>query len=280
MTERFTVLGGGGFIGARLIRHLREQGHAVEAPARDTTDPGSDPGHVIYAIGLTADFRSRPFDTMEAHVAVLGETLRRARFDSFLYLSSTRVYGGGGTGRETDRLAVDPSDPSDLYNLSKLAGEALCHAHDNRRARIARLSNVYDTAADGAAETADFLPSVIRAARAGAVTFATGPDSAKDYIRVDDACRALERIALSGAERCYNVAAGRNVANGEIAEVLARIAGCTTSTEPGAPAPRFPRIDTARIAALFAAAGAPWRPAHLIDDLPRLVAPRARRNAA
>jgi len=32
-----------------------------------------DPGHVIYCIGLTADFRQKPFETIEAHVSKLAE---------------------------------------------------------------------------------------------------------------------------------------------------------------------------------------------------------------
>ena len=58
---------------------------------------------MIYAIGVTADFRTRPFETMEAHVSVLCEILRDARLDSLTYLSSTRLYGGAAsTGEGTD----------------------------------------------------------------------------------------------------------------------------------------------------------------------------------
>ena len=80
----------------------------------------------IFAIGLTADFRSRPLDTMDAHVSALAEVLRCGRFDSLTYLSSTRVYAGLPRGCGNATLVVNPSDASDLYNLSKLAGEALC----------------------------------------------------------------------------------------------------------------------------------------------------------
>ena len=56
----WTVLGASGAIGRRLVGYLRQTGHVVYTPERG--DPGvwTRPlGHVIYAIGLTADFRQR-----------------------------------------------------------------------------------------------------------------------------------------------------------------------------------------------------------------------------
>ena len=83
----FTVLGASGYIGSRLVAHLRAQGHTVWAPARGDAEVFTRPlGHVMYCVGLTADFRTRPFDTVDAHVGLLAEVLRRAQFDSLLYL--------------------------------------------------------------------------------------------------------------------------------------------------------------------------------------------------
>ena len=73
----FTVLGASGFIGGRLVRYLRSLGHSVLVPGRDDAHLTGQPlGHLIYAIGVTADFRARPFDTMDAHVSVLSKALR------------------------------------------------------------------------------------------------------------------------------------------------------------------------------------------------------------
>jgi len=78
---KFTVLGAGGFIGSHLLAHLRQAGHDCFAPARgDATLFAEELGHVIYCIGLTADFRSRPFDTVRAHVCLLADVLEKAPF--------------------------------------------------------------------------------------------------------------------------------------------------------------------------------------------------------
>lgn len=66
--EPITVLGAGGWIGTALVAELRRQGRLVRAVDRASLpawlaerDPqGLGPGPVIYAIGLTADFRQQP----------------------------------------------------------------------------------------------------------------------------------------------------------------------------------------------------------------------------
>ena len=261
----FTILGQG-FIGTHLLAFLREQGHDCVAPARAELDQlrGRRLGHVLYCIGVTADFRSRPLDTARAHVCRLAEVLSTTEFESLLYLSSTRVYGSVSSGRETEAaFKVDPASASDLYNLSKLMGESLCLSMESSSVRVARLSNVY-----GPDWTSDnFLSSVIRAAvDRGSVVFRSAPDSAKDYIAVEDAVRVLAGISLHGRERVYNVASGAPVTNAQLAAKL-QSSGCAVSFEEGAPAVTFPPIDTARVRAEF-----PFTPRSVLDDLPALLA--------
>src|ERR1039457_2553989 len=139
-----TVLGSQGFIGSLLVRHLRQIGVNVFAPPRD--DPAiftNSLGHLFYCAGLTADFRQKPVATIRAHVSYLVDVLEQANYESLLYLSSTRVYAGATGSREEEKLRVNPCEPSDLYNLSKLTGEAACLAFKKKNVRIARLSNVY-----------------------------------------------------------------------------------------------------------------------------------------
>lgn len=261
--SRFTVLGAGGFIGSALVPYLREQGHEVFAPARDEAVPyDRDLGHVIYAIGLTADFRSRPFDTVRAHVSLLTEVLERASFASLLYLSSTRVYGKSGIGSESADLTVNAADPSDLYNLSKLMGESICLHGGRSGVRVARLSNVIGL--DRTSE--NFLFELIREARAGRILLRSAPASAKDYILLDEVLALLTRIALGGQQSVYNVASGRAIRNDALCSELARLTGCQVDCVPDAPVLSFPLIDASRIRDEFG-----WVPRSVLQVLPTLV---------
>jgi nucleoside-diphosphate-sugar epimerase len=244
----FTILGASGTIGRRLVSRLAAAGHEVYAPTRG--DPGIHArplGHAIYAIGMTADFRTRPLETVEAHVCVLRELIARAEFESLTYLSSTRVYGGLPADSRVDEdsaLLVNPNAASDLYDLSKLMGESLCLHAGRGTIRAVRLSNVIG--ADDP-DSQNFLPSLIREARTGTVTLRTAPDSAKDYVHIEDVLALLPEIATEGRHRLYNLASGRKISHREWTYWLAAKTGCRIEVMPNAPRVEFPAIDIGRV---------------------------------
>jgi nucleoside-diphosphate-sugar epimerase len=258
-----TVLGGRGFIGQHLVRYLESVGCDVWVPERDESSLLQQPlGHIFYCIGLTADFRSRPFDTVRAHVTMLSELLEHADFDSLLYLSSTRVYSRSTTTAEDNVLNVLSKDPSDLYNLSKLMGESLCLSSGQKEVRIARLSNVV-----GAKMGSDNLVGgLLQEAHSGLIRLKTHPDSTKDYILIDDVIRILWLIANDGHERIYNVASGIQTAHHQWLTVLHEITGCIVQTDPLAPLQSFPVIDVQRIRKEFG-----FKPTTIFDVFPQLV---------
>ncbi|MDQ1258729.1 MAG: hypothetical protein QG643_553 [Pseudomonadota bacterium] len=242
----FTVLGATGYIGSRLAAHLRAQGHTVWTPTRGDAGVFTRPlGHVMYCVGLTADFRTRPFDTVDAHVGLLAEVLRRAQFDSLLYLSSTRVYMGATRTDEDAPLAVLPGDPSYLYNLTKLIGESLCHASGRAGVRVARLSNVVGPSMDAA--SGNLVADLLHQARQGHIVLRSDPQSAKDYLHVDDVLDWLPRIALEGRAATYNVASGRQTIHAQWLAWLQAHTGCTVEVAAQAPLQAFPPINVQRL---------------------------------
>lgn len=268
----FTVPGGGGFIGRHLSAYLRAQGHEVHTPERDAANlRGRDLGHVVYCIGMTGNFRDYPQRAVDAHVNRLYDLMSGAAFDSWLYLSSTRIYGGlpaGQVAREGDVLPVTPSADS-LYDLTKMLGEAICLGHADPSVRVARLSNVY-----GAGQgTSTFLGAVLReAATAGAVTIGEDQRSAKDYLSIEDTVFYLKEIALKGSERLYNVASGRSVSHGDIAAVLAGM-GKTVDFAQGGAHRVFPPVDVSRLVGEFGAARH-----DLLRDLPEIMSVLSTQN--
>ena len=162
---------------------------------------------------------------------------------SFTYLSSTRVYMHSCDGREDSAIIVDPQQPSDLYNLSKLTGEAICLADPRPALRVVRLANVF-----GAGDNSNnFLAAVAREGAArGKVTIGTGRGASKDYIALDDAVEAIFRMPFQATSRLINVASGVNTPNTLIGELLDR-RGIDVAYDEAFPGPLFPVIDNRRM---------------------------------
>ena len=270
---KYTVLGATGFIGSHVAALARSLGHEVVCPGRDENLDGQHLGHAIYSIGITADFRRRPYDTVTAHVTKLQEVLTRTSFDSLVYLSSTRVYarcvspveGSDAWPGISEEAAIPvlPTDFSDLYNLSKLMGESIAMM-SSPRVKVARLSNVIGADYD----SDNFILSVIRdCIRDGRVELKTSLDSAKDYVSVDDVAALLLQLGPAGTHSVYNVASGANTTHGEIVRELASLTGATVSVAEASPTVTFPRINISRATTEFH-----FTPRRLAGLLPALVA--------
>jgi nucleoside-diphosphate-sugar epimerase len=247
---KFTVLGASGFIGSNMVAYLKSLDIPVYAPPKQDPDIlKTNLGNVIYCIGLTADFRKRPFDTVEAHVSYLKKVLSNGHYDSFTYLSSTRVYSGSNRGDEGSLLQVNSTNPSDLYNLSKLLGEAICLATCNPKIRVARLSNVYGENFDAP----DFLYSLIRSAVDNQKIVLQSPiNGSKDYIFIDDVVKLLYQITLTGRSTLYNVASGVNISNAEVIQIIQEVTNFHVETIDGEEKLFFPPIMIQRICNEFA----------------------------
>ncbi len=265
--QSFTILGAAGFIGSALVASLEERGQTVHAVTRASLPAlfaARRPlGHVIDCVGLTGDFRVRLLDTAEAHVGLVARCLSELRFESFLLLASTRVYARAAATHEDTMLPTLPADPSDLYNLTKLAGEALCLANSRPTIRVVRLSNVYGQSMPAATFLGQLLGEGVST---GSVVFRQSAASAKDYVDLNLIVQLLPAIATTARHRLYNVAAGTNTTHEAIAEALRNFAGWQTGFASDAPTVRNLPIDTSRITAEFCAV-----PFNLIADLPKLI---------
>lgn len=262
---KFTIFGTSGFIGGNLCKHLQQIGHDVFAPPRDYIyhlDQFSDEdlGHVIYCIGMTADFRSKPNETIDAHILLLSNLLKFGRFLSLNYISSSRVYEGSSNTHECTDLIVNPNNFEHLYNLSKLTAESMC-LNSGKVARVIRLSNVYGVGMSGN----NFLSVVLRdASRNKAVRFLTSPTSSKDYIAIKNVVELLPQIAIQGKQRIYNLASGENTSNALIASFLEK-KHVEVTFLTNAPIWSFPEISIQKLKDEFS-----FKPNRLENDLSQL----------
>ncbi len=267
--QRFTVVGGDGFVGRALVQALRARGAQVWQPGRHQALPWPTPlGHVLYCAGLTADYLVRPLDTVQAHACLLAQVLQQPQWESLVYLSSTRLYDalGVAVAQEDALLPMNPANPLHLYDLSRGLGESLCHVMGQGRARVARLACVYD----GPGDADGFLPQLWRqvaaAHRQGCpeVAVASSPHFERDYVHLPDVVDALIRIALQGRQPVYNVASGGNVSNAALFAWLEQRWGCRIAAQQTSTPSPAPRISIARLHDELQ-----WQPQGVLDVMGR-----------
>ena len=240
-----TVLGATGYIGSNLVKRLVSDNIEVYAPRKEEIIDNRNLGHIIYCIGLTADFRTKPFDTVEAHVCVLNKILRDCHFESLTYLSSTRIYINSvkDLAEENEKILVDPLDSDELYTLTKLTGERLCLS-SKKNVKIVRLANVFGD--DFNSE--NFLSDIVRKIlNKETVTLYSTLPSSKDYLFIEDAVDLILKIALTGKEQIYNVASGKNTTNEEIINELKNQIDFSFNVSENAKLNVFPKICTRKI---------------------------------
>jgi nucleoside-diphosphate-sugar epimerase len=258
-----TIFGGFGFIGSELCKSFGRDNVPYQVFCRQDPLPTGDLGNIYYCAGVTADFRSRHFDTIEAHVSTLSEVLKNGEYTSFLYLSSARIYRNESLTTEDSTISINPLNSEDFVDISKLAGEALCLSLNDEKVRIVRLSNVFGN--DFSSK--NFLTEIIESALVkGEIHLRSGLASCKDYVDVGSVVDVMRRISAYGRSRIYNVASGYNVSHEKIVSVLKRLTGCSVTVEEGAPAIKSSTINVGRISQEFG-----FKPRCLIDELEGLV---------
>ena len=261
MPTTFTILGSRGYVGSHLAAHLRSRPDTV-VNVDDGPLPSGTLGHIVFCIGVTTDFATRLHDAMRAHVCKVMDVLDTCEFDSFTYLSSTRVYERGTSGSEKAVLTTEPANLADFYKISKIAGEAVCLAHPKVTVRVARLSNVIGFENP----PLTFVPSLIRDALLnGRIVLNTALNSAKDYISMEDVMAALTHIALSGKERVYNVSSGIQTTHQQIVECIAETLLCTFEAKAGGARSTFQETSATNLRAEFG-----FEPQSIAEKLPAL----------
>jgi nucleoside-diphosphate-sugar epimerase len=241
----YTIFGGCGFIGGNIVKKLKEKNVEFFIPSKNDKSIFSENlGKVIYCAGLSSDFRERPFDTVEAHVSYLSEVLRYTYFDSFVYVSSARVYLNSTHGNEDLPLTVNSNTPEDIFNISKLMGESLCLNCGKGNIKMARISNVLGNDFN----SNNFIYSITKdAVEKNEVILNTTLDSEKDYIGIDDVVNILLKLADSDISGIYNIAAGQNTTHEAIINILKEATHCDVKISEKAIPIKFPIIEIDKI---------------------------------
>jgi len=231
------VTGAGGFVGANLVRHLMATGHEPTAMVR----PGSVPWRLRELDGEVAiratDLRDPAavhrsvLDTrpdVVLHLAAQGAYSWQQDFDAMLAVNvratealllgarqvGARLVNAGSSseyGRQDHAPSEsEPVEPNSHYAVTKVAATQLCRlaaATYGQYAVTLRLYSIYGPWE----EPGRLMPTLVEHALAGRFPRLVGPETARDFVWVHDACAAFLDAAivdLNDPGSVFNVASG------------------------------------------------------------------------
>jgi nucleoside-diphosphate-sugar epimerase len=209
--------------------------------------------HVVYAAGVTSDYRSRPRDVIESQLVGLETMLERLTPGcTFVFVSSARVYGRTLIDEplsEDSVARVTPMHLDNLYDSAKRLAESLCLWHAERgdvRAIVARAGNLYGL--DSPRSSTSVSELVRQATTTGRITLTGNPASLRNYCCTVDFAQGLLRAAVRGQSgSAYNIGSDEHLTTEELASRIAESLGNVDVVAPSDPGPpSYQRLDIQR----------------------------------
>ncbi len=145
--------------------------------------------------------------------------LESINFDSFVFTSTSEVYGSDNISPFIETMLPDPVS---LYSFSKLTAENFCKFYAkkfNKPLTILRLFNVY-----GEGQNSDmFIPQILESCFNGNSFKMTKGKQTRDFIYIDDVVSAFFKAATYKEMRAeiFNIGSGKSHSMSHIAKLIA-----------------------------------------------------------
>lgn len=262
--KRLIVTGGLGFIGSNFIHHILKSRSELRVTNVDFKGLGSNAANdrdlrrnarYQFVKGDIADYaftrkilknadrvvnfaaqthvdrsiaNPEPFFASNAKGAFnLFQAARDTKIEMLVHVSTDEVYGSADTGSFDEKSPLNPSSP---YSATKAAADLLARAWNltyKLPVTILRCTNNFGPRQ----HPEKFIPkAIIRVLSGKAIPLYAGGRQVRDWIYVEDFCNAIEH-ALDHASpgEAYNISAGNELSNREVAERLLKLIGSSNS---------------------------------------------------
>lgn len=252
-SPRILVTGGAGFIGANLVRMLLDRGKQVTV-LDDLSACGFEyleglpiefikgnildadlvnrvvPGHhgIVHLAAQTGVPGSLADPRTDCDVNVIGtlnmlEAARAFKIPRFLFASSNAPLGRQSPPASEDKVPR----PISPYGASKLAGEAYCLAYHGSwglRTVVLRFANLYGPfSAHKTSVVAAFFNDI---SAKGQITIQGDGEQTRDFIHVDDVCRAsMAALDSKISGEVFQIASGLETSILELASIVQGLVG-------------------------------------------------------
>jgi UDP-glucose 4-epimerase len=247
---KILIVGGNGFLGARIAQYLYYAGHNISVLCRQDKNPAfSQPGVknifvdflnqeelskacnnfevILYAAGISArDSITDPEKAFLINGSVVNSMINAGLQNSvnkFIYISTIHVYSEALTGRIDETTPLTNTHP---YALSHALGEQFVRAVNRYRsmeACVIRLSNSFGAPVHVSAKCWDLVVNNMcqQAIKTHMIDIKSNVNFTRDYAPLSYVCHAIEKlIHEQKLSDVYNVGAGSTKTLLELAQII------------------------------------------------------------
>lgn len=222
MNNKISVYGATGFIGGTFCNMFKNE--VIKIPREQRTPKSKN---ILYFISTTTNynFYDDLFVDIDTNLKILMEVLQHCKNQdiTFNFISSGFVYGPD----ILDAKETDNCNPRGAYSITKRTAEQLliefCE-HYGIKYRILRIANVYgtDKTISPKKNVLGYMINLLKQNKD--ITLYDGGEFIKDYMHVEDICRALKIILDRGEiNQIYNIASGFSINFKEMIETAKKI---------------------------------------------------------